>query len=417
MDLIPQLSIGDIAGQQTPWTTGQPATVRTSIIVSSPVAFEVDVALEMWPSERGDPLYRRHCGADGLSIGWLPAGRYDLDWYVPRLNVEPGQYHVRVVLYAKYAGKTIIAAEEILDVPVEGENLTGEPIQAFWYLETQEGPPVSELSWRQGPENWFFRHFDHAATTIISYMLGDSPLLSGKILDVGCGDGITDLGIALRCEPELLVGVDPFRGYERLPNIMKENHLDIEMPDCLKFDDCDGNHLPYPDDTFDVVISWGSVEHIAGGYLQTMREIKRVLRNGGLLFIHPGLYYSNFGHHLGEFSSEPFFHLTKSPDQIKNIVFNTKPKLIDRSGDTATPEDYWRWYNELNPITVAEFETQLRALEFEFYRVALRTEDRIEYSHPRLQKYSMQDLATVELYLSAYNRKQPRPEGFKVEQP
>ena len=33
------------------------------------------------------------------------------------------------------------------------------------------------------------------------------------VLDVGCGDGITDLGIALRQQPELLIGADPFRGF------------------------------------------------------------------------------------------------------------------------------------------------------------------------------------------------------------
>jgi hypothetical protein len=88
---------------------------------------------------------------------------------------------------------------------------------------------------------------------------------------------------------------------------------------------------------------------------------------------------------------------------------------MDRAGEFSPPEDYWRWYKELNPITVAEFEQELKLLEFDFYRVALRTEDLIEYHHPKLQEYGMQDLATVELYLSAYNRKLPRPRGFEAE--
>ena len=40
----------------------------------------------------------------------------------------------------------------------------------------------------------------------------------------------------------------------------------------------------------------------------------------------------------------------------------------------------------------------------DFWRVALRTEDLIEYT-PKLQAYRMQDLATAEIYLSCINRK------------
>ena len=54
-----------------------------------------------------------------------------------------------------------------------------------------------------------------------------------------------------------------------------------------------------------------------------------------------------------------------------------------------------------------QFERELSALEFDFWRVALRTEDLIAYT-PKLQGYSMQDLATVEVYLSCVNRKKQR---------
>ncbi len=77
---------------------------------------------------------------------------------------------------------------------------------------------------------------------------------------------------------------------------------------------------------------------------------------------------------------------------------------IDRSGDEATPAQYWQWFTELNPITVAGFESELRALDFEPWRVAVRTHDRVDYT-PELQPYSFVDLAVGELYVSAFNRK------------
>ena len=165
--------------------------------------------------------------------------------------------------------------------------------------------------------------------------------------------------------------------------------------------------LPFEDDHFDVVISWGSLEHIAGGYAQALAEIRRVLRPDGLLMVHPGLFYSDVGNHLGEFRfarEEPYVHLKRSREWLREQVLTSEPDRIDRSGDHATPAQYWQWFTELNPITVAGFERELRAAGFEPWRVALRTHDRVDYT-PELQNYAFVDLAVGELYVSAYNRK------------
>jgi len=176
------------------------------------------------------------------------------------------------------------------------------------------------------------------------------------------------------------------------------------VPNNLRFLPEDANHLPFGDSSFDVLLSWGSVEHMAGGYLKALDEMRRVLKPGGLLFIHPGLYYSNYGHHLGEFSSEPFFHLKKSQEEIREIVMTTRPAYMDRAGEFSPPEQYWQWYRELNPITVTQFERELRERDLQPWRVAIRTEGVIEYT-PEIEKYPMQDLATAELYVSCVNRK------------
>jgi SAM-dependent methyltransferase len=385
---------------------GSTASMRIPITVVAAIAFDVAIEIGIYTVDQGRLVYTGSSAIDTVRVRWLPRGEYSVDWIMPRMALSPGYYRMHIVATALHHRVLAPLAEQQLDIEVQG-NVAGAGMgQAHWHFASEGAVPFSELAWQQGHDSWFFRHFDHAAETIVDYMLGNSPLLAGKILDVGCGDGITDLGVYLRTRPELLVGIDPDRAYERLPQILHDNHLDIELPKNFIHTADDANHIPYADNFFDVVISWGSIEHIAGGYLQTLAEIKRVLRPDGLLFIHPGLYFGNFGHHLGEFSSEPFFHLTKTSAQIQELVFSKDPRLMDRSGyEHVSQQDFWRYFTELNPITVAGLERELRQLDFEFYRAALRTEERIEYTHPNLQQYPVQDLATVEFYLSAYNRK------------
>ena len=82
----------------------------------------------------------------------------------------------------------------------------------------------------------------------------------------------------------------------------------------------------------------------------------------------------------------------------------TPPSYMDRSGEFSPPAQYLQWFRELNPITVTQFERELRERQLEPWRVAIRTEGVIEYT-PEIQKYPMQDLATAELYVSCVNRK------------
>lgn len=381
--------------------------VSASLRQAAAVIFQPDIQIQLLPAHGDEVLYSCDFSAAGFSAAWLPRGEYQVKCRLDDLSLPAGDYRLRLIVFSVVGGERVALQEETLLFSLAEPVSVSGLAQPAWQVQSAPGTcPIDRLAWNHGHEDWFFRHFDHAALVVTDYLLKKHPMLKGRILDVGCGDGIIDLGIFLRVQPEELVGIDPFKGFERLPEVLSENHLPADVLDDsrLQFRAEDGNSIPYPDDYFDVVVSWGSLEHIAGGYRQTLQEIRRVLKNGGLLFVHPGLYFGALGNHLGEFFDDPFIHLKLTEEELKEAVLKTRPKRMDRAGHVASPAEYWQWYTELNPIQVSEFEQELREMGFEPWRVALRTSDIIEYT-AELQNHAMQDLATAELYLSAWNRK------------
>lgn len=384
---------------------GEPFSVIANMRIASDIVVDVDACVDFFGNDSDAPFHTRFISQDGWDICWLPKGEYLIRWNTPRLALALGATRACVRVFGRVDGvKQMLAVQNIA---FAGPTNTAQSSMAVvWEVDSVGATPAIEsLAWRQGHKSWFYQHFDHASRTAIEYICGDSPLMRGRVLDVGCGDGVTDLGIALRYAPKELIGIDPFKGFERLPQILADNNLGhLPMPKNLKFMAEDGNALPFADNSFDALISWGSVEHMAGGYDRALSEMRRVLKPDGLLFIAPGLFYSNIGHHLGEFSAEPYFHLTHTHDEVRDIVFNSEPNFMDRSGLFAKREEYWQWYNELNKITVPKFDEELRTLGFEPWRAALRCEPLVEY-RAGMFEHRICDLAPNELYSSWHIRK------------
>ncbi|MBS0590205.1 MAG: class I SAM-dependent methyltransferase [Proteobacteria bacterium] len=408
--LSPSLRVPDISSlaielSHSNFGAETPFQLSVAFDVHAPIAFDIDVSIDIFTAD-GTQVGHSQMRAQGWHAWWLPRGKYAAYAMAPALDLPSGNYRVQVALWAKIDDAETRIADAALRLDVTDGVGNGPSLS--WQLRSRDGAiDVARLPWQNGGD-WFYKHFDHAASTTADYLLGNSPLLKGRILDVGCGDGITDLGIALRKRPAEIVGIDPFGGFARLPEVLRHAQLPVDcIPSCLRFLDASANDIPFADDTFDVVVSWGSLEHIAGGYAKAFSEIRRVLRPGGLLMVHPGLYYSDIGNHLNEFrfsKAEPYVHLKRSREWLREQVMKGEVERMDRAGGDATPEQYWQFFTELNPITVGAFEKELRALDFEPWRVALRTHERVDYT-PELQPYSFVDLAVGELYVSAYNRK------------
>jgi arsenite methyltransferase len=110
------------------------------------------------------------------------------------------------------------------------------------------------------------------------------------VLDVGCGRGMLLVGAALRLTTGKAVGVDVWiRGAitGNQPEAILENARIEGVSDRVEVKEGDARQLPFPDDSFDVVVSNFVVHEFktAPEREKMMREIVRVLKPGGQLVL------------------------------------------------------------------------------------------------------------------------------------
>lgn len=120
------------------------------------------------------------------------------------------------------------------------------------------------------PDAWLLT--DHIK---LNYLAGRVPA-GASVLEVGCGSA--KLSALLAARGARVTGLD------MLPAALaaaRQNFDYMQAPGNLL--QADAFHLPFAENQFDVVLSTGLLEHFADP-TPVLREMKRVLRRGGLLF-------------------------------------------------------------------------------------------------------------------------------------
>lgn len=126
---------------------------------------------------------------------------------------------------------------------------------------------------------------------VLGYLARAGVKQLGRVLDDGCGGG--GMCVSFAEEAAAVVGIDlTSRFSDAGTRLAQEKGVDN-----ITFVQADGTSLPFPDRSFDQILSHAVIEHVAdpGAYLA---EARRVLKPGGTLFLQTAPYLSSHGAHL-----------------------------------------------------------------------------------------------------------------------
>lgn len=248
----------------------------------------------------------------------------------------------------------------------------------------------------RSPESqWFWDHYDMAASQIVEIFAAEGLSLTGRtVADVGCGDGIMDLGLFDKTTPARLTGFDlnP-TNTEILFARAAEEGVTASPREGLSFERSESERLPAEDGSFDFAFSWSAFEHISQP-IGVLSEIRRILAPGGAFFLQLWpFYHSAKGSHLWEWFPEDYHHLQRAESEIAEEVLASDLKPPDWTEMMA------REFRHLNRITIDELQRSMLAAGFVVRRLELlASPTRLT---PELARYSWLDLGVSGIKLIA----------------
>ena len=158
-----------------------------------------------------------------------------------------------------------------------------------------------------------------------------------QVLDLGCGTGTLAI-MAKQAQPGAEVA-----GLDADPDMLKVAKYKsglLGVP--VKFDTGFTNHLPYPDESFDRILSSIMIHHLkTPDKIQTAQEVYRVLKPGGQLHIIDfGKPVTWYGKILG-----PFLHRF---EEANDNIEGTLPNIFGAPGlKTQVTGNFWTFFGDL----------------------------------------------------------------------
>lgn len=258
-------------------------------------------------------------------------------------------------------------------------------------------------------DEWFRAHFDYAADVVHQWMGNALDMRTARLLNFGCGDGITDLALVLRHGAMAIHGVDIRREYVKLPRIAREQLGMVRIPAALTFESIlPGTPLASRHAGLDGIMSWSTFEHVQRDQLlPILRDLHACLRPGGVFFLQiEPLFYSPFGSHLRRYDDVPWHHLLVPEEDLWRTIESHQGPIdaaeVDFGFADFGVEGYKRFvfkeFQQLNRLTAEELLDLTVQAGFAVERQERRTVD-LHPSPELLAQYGEALLRNNEIFL------------------
>lgn len=262
---------------------------------------------------------------------------------------------------------------------------------------------------RKITDDWFRSHYGYAADIVADWLGKEIDLSASCIVDFGCGDGIMDLGLALKHQPKAVVGVDIHDAHKYLEKTAQDQLGIALLPSNLRFVTVAAGDSLRSIGPIDALFSWSVFEHVERHLLPAIfADAFNALAKGGVFFLQiEPLYYSPFGSHLSGLLSEPWAHLLLSNEELLEEIDQKQPEQMsdehkNKTFELCTFNDFKEYlkreYRSLNRITSTELIKIVEGAGFVVDKKRLNTTDLMPPARLR-DAHSEHDLRCTELML------------------
>ena len=203
--------------------------------------------------------------------------------------------------------------------------------------------------------------FDSVPNVLADWTAPIGGLRNKRVLDFGCGEGASALGVALKYKPELVVGTDINSEHEQLAALARAAEGITHLPDNLFFEEINPGEISTEAD-FDLIYSWSVFEHVNQNLFgDIVTNLRAKLLNDGHMFVQVApLYYSPEGSHLWDIGLRQWEHLSKQIDHIYNALYSKLEKVH--------ADSLWSMFITLNKITAPKLLSDISGQGFEVVR-------------------------------------------------